>query len=94
MVSHDIDVLAELVSRVVIMHHGKIAVDLPADMLFKDQIELRNYGYDLPEVMQYVAELRGKGVGIEDSFYTIDQARRALARLSENSGQRPASGPS
>jgi energy-coupling factor transport system ATP-binding protein len=93
-VSHDVDVLAELVSRVIIMHHGKIAVDLPASRLLKDQNRLRDYGYDLPEVMQYVAELRGKGVAIEDSFYTIDQARRTLARLSENSGQRPTSGSS
>jgi energy-coupling factor transporter ATP-binding protein EcfA2 len=77
-VTHDLDLLAEVVSRVVVLAEGSIVADkLVADIL-SDGTTLRQYGYDLPEVVQLSRELQTKGRLVDRELYKEEDLRTAL----------------
>ena len=77
-VSHDLDLLAEVVSRVVVLAEGAIVADkLVADIL-SDGTTLRRHGYDLPEVVQLSRELQVKGRLGDRELYKEEDLRTAL----------------
>ena len=52
--SHDVDFLAECVSRLIILRDGHIAEDGAAHGLLTDATTLDSYGYDVPEVVSFL----------------------------------------
>jgi energy-coupling factor transport system ATP-binding protein len=78
-VSHDVNLLSELVSRVVMLNNKTVGLDEPAAHVFSDAQKLGAYGYELPDVMQFVKSLKERGHPIADGFYTLEQIRRAIA---------------
>jgi energy-coupling factor transport system ATP-binding protein len=80
-VSHDTNVLAEIVSRVVVIEDGKIELDLPLRAFFSDAPRLLAYGLDVPEVMAFVQELRKKGYHIEEDCHTYEEAKQLINTL-------------
>jgi len=78
-VSHDVNLLSELVSRIVMLKNRTVGLDEAAAHVFSDAQKLGAYGYELPEVMQFVNSLKERGHPIADGFYTLEQVRRAIA---------------
>ena len=76
-VSHDVNALAEIVSRVIVLNDG-IREDLPARVLLSDKERLGRHGYDTPEVVCYADELRQQGYVVEDGIITVDALKQAL----------------
>jgi len=70
-VSHDLDLLAELVTRVVILDEGRVRVDCEAGRVLNDKEVLQRYGYDVPEIAQIVNHLRSKGKLPPGGFLTL-----------------------
>jgi energy-coupling factor transport system ATP-binding protein len=82
-VSHDLDALAEIAERVVVLGKG-VEEDAPARILFYDQEKLARCGYDLPEVVRYMRELRAQGQAIPRDVLTMEEARKAIGELTRN----------
>jgi len=88
-VSHELDFLAELVTRVVVLENG-IKADEPARNLLTDPARLEIFGYSLPEAVQYVEELRRRGVTIPPGTLTVQEIQEVIAgqegkmRLNQN----------
>jgi energy-coupling factor transport system ATP-binding protein len=74
-VSHDVDVLAEVASRIIIMEEGKIRRDGSVQEIFTNTDLLLSHGYQVPGVVSFMRE---EGHIAEDRFYTFHEAKRLL----------------
>jgi energy-coupling factor transport system ATP-binding protein len=76
--SHDIDFLAEVCSRIIMMDEGRIVFDgTMVELLEKPEV-LSTYGYDVPAVTQFMCELSDKGYDVDRKCHTLEEARRLL----------------
>ena len=79
MVSHDVDVLAEVASRIIILRDGEIQEDGHVQTIFTNEELLSKYGYQLPEVVSFMINERAKrGHGKRRDFYTFQRAKAWL----------------
>ena len=61
MVSHSMDDVAALAERVIVMNHGKVAMDGAPREVFSRGEELRAIGLDVPQAVELAQKLREKG---------------------------------
>lgn len=61
-VSHDMDIVAENATRVIVVNSGEIAFDGNAHDLFKDKEFLNNQSLDLPNISKIAINLKEKGL--------------------------------
>ncbi|MCZ6776805.1 MAG: ATP-binding cassette domain-containing protein [Ignavibacteria bacterium] len=87
-VSHDTNVLAELVSRVVVLEHSGIEIDLPARAFLTDTPMLLGYGFDVPDVIAFSRELRKKGYHIDEDCCTFEEAKQLIKALTSDRSRR------
>ena len=86
MVSHSMEEVAELCSRLIVMNKGRVAMDgVPADIFTRAE-ELTEMGLSVPQVTTVFGLLRGRGLALPADVYTV---RYALARLLERKEGRP-----
>jgi energy-coupling factor transport system ATP-binding protein len=85
LVSHDIDVLAEVATRIVVVEKGRFVEDGSVAQLLTDESVLAQYGYQLPEVVQFMDEMRLAGHAIDNRFYTFGEARDMMRDLRSGS---------
>lgn len=83
LVTHNMDEVARLASRIIVMHEGRVVAEGTAREIFAREDDLRTLGLGLPQATALVRELRRRGLVVGDAF-TMAQARRAiLAALRE-----------
>jgi energy-coupling factor transport system ATP-binding protein len=75
-VSHDVDQLSEVASRIIIVGDGEIQEDGPVQTLLNNEELLLKYGYQLPDVVRFMKEQDGDG--IKKEFYTFQEAKAWL----------------
>jgi energy-coupling factor transport system ATP-binding protein len=80
-VSHDLDLLAQLVTRVVVLEEGHICIDANAGDLLTDAERLLSFGYDLPEIVRIAEHLHTEGRVPDRRLYTVEELRRILKLL-------------
>lgn len=81
LVSHSMEDVARYVDRIMVMNHGeKIYDDVPKEV-FRHYKELEAMGLAAPQITYVVHELRERGVDIDDTITTIDEARDAILAL-------------
>ena len=81
MVSHSMDDVARLATRVAVMSRGKmVAVDTPRRIFAQPEM-LRSIGLDVPEAARLCAALREKGYDLPADLYTPQELRDAILRL-------------
>ena len=64
MISHNMDDIAEISDRVIIMHKGKKALDGTPDEVFCDCEKIKSLGLELPTVSKLIFELNQRGKNI------------------------------
>ncbi|MEG0918655.1 MAG: energy-coupling factor transporter ATPase [Anaerovoracaceae bacterium] len=73
-VSHNMNDIANLSDKVVVMDKGKMVdFDVPSKV-FADGIKLKKLGLGLPDVADLLAELKREGLGIQGNTFDIDEA--------------------
>ncbi len=83
LVTHNMDEVARLASRIIVMHEGRVVAEGTAREIFAREDDLRTLGLGLPQAAALVRELRRRGLVVGDAF-TMAQARREiLAALRE-----------
>ena len=80
MVSHSMEEVADLCSRLVVMNHGAVAMDGTPAEVFTHADELTEMGLSVPQVTTVFRLLRERGLELPADVYTV---RYALARLLE-----------
>ena len=86
-ISHSMDDVARIASRLVVFHEGKIALDgTPADVFDHAEL-LQDMGLTVPRATQIALALKKRGVSIPESIYTINYLRKLLISLREEVGE-------
>ncbi|MDD4797845.1 MAG: energy-coupling factor transporter ATPase, partial [Eubacteriales bacterium] len=70
LISHYMDEVAQVTQRVVVMAHGKIAMDGTPAEIFMHAAQLQGIGLDVPAVAQLCDELRRRGVKVPAGIVT------------------------
>lgn len=77
-VSHDMDEVAELAKRVLVLEKGRLILDGSPGEVFAEQERLREAGLELPEPARLLRRLRDKGLDIPARGITVEQAAAEL----------------
>lgn len=79
LISHNMDEVARLVNRVIVLHQGRVSLDgPPRDVFCHDPRALLEAGVDVPEIITLLARLRERGLEIEDTAVTAEEAAQAI----------------
>ena len=86
MVSHSMEEVAELCSRLIVMNKGSVAMDGTPAEVFTHADKLAKMGLSVPQVTSVFSRLRAMGLDLPADVYTV---RYAIARLQERKEGRP-----
>ena len=81
MVSHSMDDISRLATRLIVMNKGRLVADGTPRELFRQVGMIESVGLGVPQATKLCALLRKRGIDIPDDLYTIDQVREHLLRL-------------
>ena len=89
MVEHEIEQLAEVADRIIVVDQGRILADAPPRDLFRDaELFRKTEGERLPQVAEALLALEAAGlVGPDDFTPNEDEAVEVLARLLDKAGR-------
>ena len=79
MVSHSMDDVARMCSRIIVMNHGKVAFDAPPAQVFAHGDELVAMGLGIPACAQLANRLREKGFEIPSGMFEMEELAGAIA---------------
>jgi energy-coupling factor transport system ATP-binding protein len=83
LVSHSMEDIAEHVRNVLVLDHGKIALEGTTSFVFSQAEKLVQLGLDIPQITKVLLGLKAKGYPVDTGALTLDQAEHALLRLFE-----------
>ena len=81
MVSHSMDDVARLATRVLAMHRGELVADCTPRELFLRREMLESIGLGAPEAAKLCAELRRRGLSLPEDLYTQEELKEHILRL-------------
>lgn len=78
LVSHSMEEVARLASRVIVMDRGRVHMDGTPREIFAREKELRAIGLGVPQVRRTMTDLVAKGFDIKEDCITVDEAFDAI----------------
>lgn len=81
LVSHNMDDIARLSDKVLVMNDGRLVMDGTPRQVFSKASELRQMGLALPSSMEIVAKLRENGFDISGEFLDMDDVANKIAEV-------------
>ena len=80
LVSHSMEEVARTVDRLVVVNDGVIPFRGTPEEVFRHGPELEAMGLGVPQMTRVFNRLKAMGVGVEESVYTIEQAKQAILK--------------
>ena len=81
MVSHSMDDMARLASRLIVMSEGKVVADgTPREIFARGEL-MTSVGLDVPEAARLCSLLRARGYDLPDNLYRPEELKEHLLRL-------------
>ena len=77
-VSHNMDDVASVAKRVIVMNDGEIALQGTVDEVYSQGELLSELGLDVPEITSLFIELKKSGYDLGDTEYTVEGAKNAI----------------
>lgn len=74
LVSHNMDDVAKMASRLIVMNSGEIVLDGKPIDVFKETKILMNAGLDIPHITSFMRVLKKEGLPVDTDVLTINQA--------------------
>ncbi|MFQ8601652.1 MAG: energy-coupling factor transporter ATPase [Anaerovoracaceae bacterium] len=81
LVSHNMDDIARMSDKVLVMNRGKLVMDGTVAEVFSRDAELKQMGLALPSSMEIISELREKGFDVQGEFFDMDEAADKIAEV-------------
>lgn len=78
LVSHSMEEVAQLATRMIVMDNGEVRMDDTPREIFKREKELEAIGLGVPQVRSAMTMLREKGLDVEENCITVDEALKEL----------------
>jgi len=70
LISHNMDLIAQLAQRIILLDQGRLLTFCDKEEFFKDINRIKAVGLDLPQVVELVWKLREKGIEIEKEVFS------------------------
>ena len=86
MVSHYMDDIAAMATRIVALKDGKIVADGAPERVFGDREKAREAGLDLPSAAKIADRLRARGIDVSTEIVTLGQLAEALGKIADERG--------
>ncbi|MDO4745358.1 MAG: energy-coupling factor transporter ATPase [Bacillota bacterium] len=80
LVSHNMNDIARMSDKVLVMDHGKVVMDGTPEEVFSRGEELKAMGLDIPDSMEIVSRLNEAGLKIDGACLTMDEAADKIAK--------------
>ena len=82
MVSHSMEDLAQLCSRIVVLNQGRVFAQGTPEQVFSDEEGLKSIGLDVPAAQRVANKLRARGIALPDTLYSsAEQLSGDVAKL-------------
>ena len=81
LVSHSMEDVGKLAKRIIVMNHGKVALQGEPKDVFKEIDTLEEIGLGAPQVTYLMRELRRRGFNVSDEIFTVEQCKKELLRV-------------
>lgn len=81
LVSHSMEDVAKLCSRVLVMNNGRVAMTGSVDEVYSRGGELREMGLNVPEITEIFLKLKAQGIDCKTNIYTVEQGVAEYRRL-------------
>lgn len=81
LVSHNMNDIAKLVDKVLVMEKGMLAMEGTPRQIFSQAQKLKKMGLALPQASEMMNKLRSKGFDIKEGILTNDEAFVELVRI-------------
>ena len=81
MVSHSMDDMARLATRLIVMSDGKIAAEGTPREIFAQEAMMTSIGLDVPDPARLCARLRAKGYDLPADLFRPEELKEQLLRL-------------
>ena len=79
LVSHNMDDISRLASRLLVLSHGHIVLDgEPLDIFATQQQALHDAGVSVPPVTGVLQYLQGRGFAVDDRVRTVEEGAQAI----------------
>lgn len=85
-VSHSMDDVAEVASKVIVMDHGHTATVGTVGEVFRQAERMVSIGLDVPQITRIFLRLKAQGLPVRTDIYTVDAAKRELLRVLKERG--------
>ncbi len=79
LISHNMEEVARLVKRLVVMHEGTISLDGPPREIFRHRAALQAAGVDVPGVTALMEKLAARGLAVDAAALTVEEAAASIA---------------
>lgn len=82
LVSHNMDDIARLATRLLVMHKGHLVMDgKPMDIFLHHRRELQECGVDAPPLTQTLLYLKEKGIPVPEDAKTVEEAVDIMSQM-------------
>lgn len=81
LVSHSMEDIAKMASRVVVMKDGTIAAQGSVHDIFRMGERLKEMNLDVPQITRLTNELKRRGVPLPEDIYTVSRAKEEILKL-------------
>lgn len=81
LVSHNMDDIARMSDKVLVMDHGKLMMDGTPEEVFSRGSELKKMGLALPASMEIAAQLRENGFAVGGTCLTMEETADGIAEV-------------
>ena len=73
LVTHNMSDIARVATRIVVMSHGRVAMDGAPEQVFRQRERLREAGLDVPDSVKLYEALQGRGIALPRMPLTLEQ---------------------
>lgn len=84
LVTHSMEDIARLASRLIVMDHGRIVIEGGAKEVFARSEYLEEIGLGVPQITALARELNKQGCNVSMELYTLDEAEEEIIKLLES----------
>lgn len=87
LVSHSMEDIARLATRIIVLHRGEVAMDGPTDEIFAREDDLQAIGLDVPDITKVIKRIGEKhGWALPPNVLTVEEAVQKYLRAREEHG--------
>lgn len=81
LVSHSMEDVGKLAERIIVMNHGKVALQGKPKDVFKEIDTLEEIGLGAPQVTYLMRELKRRGFNVSEEVFTVEQGKEELLKI-------------